>query len=53
MQMLDPLGVELARRWLAALALAPASERARIVKAVERQIAHDYNGGSSNNGKEP
>lgn len=35
-------GPELARRWLAALMLVPMSERAEVVRAVEREISRTY-----------
>lgn len=41
-ELLRPAGVELARRWLAALMLVDASERAAMVEMVERQIALLY-----------
>jgi len=37
-----PGSVELARRWVSALMLAPASEREAIVQAVEAQMVEDY-----------
>lgn len=37
-----PGGVELARRWLAALLLVPAAEREEVVKAVEAKIVAEY-----------
>lgn len=45
-ELLRPAGVELARRWLAALLLAPESERAAIVDEVEARIAGLYCGGA-------
>lgn len=37
-----PMGPELSRRWLAALALAPWSEREEIVESIERRMAELY-----------
>lgn len=44
------MGPELARRWLAALALVPEGERAAVVEAVERQIAAEYAGEGAGQG---
>jgi hypothetical protein len=41
-ELLKPGGVELARRWLAALLLVPAAEREEVVKAVETRIVAEY-----------
>jgi hypothetical protein len=41
-ELLKPGGVELARRWLAALLLVPAAEREVVVKAVEAKIVKEY-----------
>jgi hypothetical protein len=41
-ELLKPGGVELARRWLAALLLVPAAEREEVVKAVEAKIVKEY-----------
>lgn len=41
-ELLRPAGVELARRWLAALMLVDAAEREAMVAMVERQIAQLY-----------
>ncbi|MCC6677710.1 MAG: hypothetical protein IT436_11245 [Phycisphaerales bacterium] len=41
-ELLRPAGVELARRWLAALMLVDVSEREAMVAMVERQIAQLY-----------
>ena len=41
-ELLRPAGPELARRWLAALLLAPAAEREGIVEAVERRMTEEY-----------
>lgn len=38
-QLLKPATPELARRWLAALLLAPADQRPKIVEAVEAQLS--------------
>lgn len=41
-ELLKPAGPELARRWLAALVLAPVEERPAIVESVERRMAEMY-----------
>lgn len=41
-EVMKPMGPELARRWVAALTLVPESEREAVVEAVERQIASEY-----------
>lgn len=41
-ELLRPAGVELARRWLAALMLVDRDEREAMVEMVERQIAQLY-----------
>ncbi len=41
-ELLKPGGADLARRWVAALMLAPAEERERIVEAVEAKIVELY-----------
>jgi hypothetical protein len=41
-ELLRPGGVELARRWVAALLLAPPGEREGVVAAVEEQMARLY-----------
>jgi len=40
--LIDPVGAELSRRWLAALLLVPEGEREAVVEAVERRIALEY-----------
>lgn len=45
-------GVELGRRWLAALALVPPAERAAVVEAVERRIVQTYASGDTPVGRE-
>lgn len=40
--LLNPTGPELARRWVAALSLVPPAERERVVEAIERQITAEY-----------
>lgn len=49
-ELLRPCGVELARRWLAALLVAPAHEREAIVASVERRMTELYGHGR---GEEP
>lgn len=44
-ELLRPATPELARRWLAALLVVPAPERAGVVTAVERQIITTYDHG--------
>jgi len=41
-EVMKPMGPELARRWVAALMLVPDSEREAVVQAVEQQIASEY-----------
>lgn len=41
-ELLRPVGPELARRWLAALTLVDADEREAMVAMIERQIAEVY-----------
>lgn len=41
-ELLRPLGPELARRWLAALTLVPEAERPGVVRAIEAHIASIY-----------
>ena len=41
-EMMQPSGAELARRWLAALTVVPREERESVVSAVERQIIAEY-----------
>lgn len=41
-ELLRPLGPELARRWLAALTLVPEHERQDVVQAIEAHIASIY-----------
>ncbi|MEN0020082.1 MAG: hypothetical protein AAF747_04260 [Planctomycetota bacterium] len=41
-ELLRPIGPELARRWLASLALVPEAERAAIVAEVEKRIAETF-----------
>lgn len=41
-EVMKPMGPELARRWVAALTLVPHREREAVVEAVERQIASEY-----------
>jgi len=41
-EVMKPMGPELARRWVAALTLVPEHEREDVVRAVERQIASEY-----------
>ncbi len=41
-ELLQPVGPELARRWLAALLLVHRSEREAVVNAVERQLVRLY-----------
>lgn len=46
-ELLQPLGPELARRWLAALALVDRGEREAMVAMVERQVAEMYGEGAA------
>ncbi len=41
-ELLQPMGPELARRWLAALLLVPRGEREGFVAAIERRIVDTY-----------
>jgi len=41
-EILRPMGPELARRWLAALLLVPPDERQSVVDAIEEQIVREY-----------
>jgi hypothetical protein len=41
-EMMRPVGPDLGRRWLAALMLVPAAERAQVVASVEREIVAAY-----------
>lgn len=41
-ELLRPCGVELGRRWLAALSLVPEDRREEIVAAVEAQIVQEF-----------
>ncbi|MEZ6319340.1 MAG: hypothetical protein R3B49_11420 [Phycisphaerales bacterium] len=41
-ELLKPAGPELARRWVAALLVAPEEEREAIVEAVEARIYQEY-----------
>ncbi|MBL0920678.1 MAG: hypothetical protein IBJ10_00970 [Phycisphaerales bacterium] len=41
-ELLRPAGPTLARRWLAALLLAPESDRPAIVQSVEQRLAETY-----------
>jgi hypothetical protein len=43
-ELMRPVGPELARRWLAALTLVPEHDRPGVVEAVERQIVREYGG---------
>ncbi len=52
-ELLRPAGPELGRRWLAALLLAPASEREAVVEAVERRMSEEYGGGAALTLSEP
>lgn len=46
-ELLQPIGPELARRWLAALMLVDRGEREAMVSMIERQIAELYAGAAS------
>jgi hypothetical protein len=46
-ELLKPRSVELARRWVAALMLAPEDEREAIVEEVERRLVHEYRSGAA------
>ncbi|MFT5423966.1 MAG: hypothetical protein ACI89L_001758 [Phycisphaerales bacterium] len=41
-EVMKPMGPELARRWVAALTLVPEHEREAVVQAVEQQITAEY-----------
>jgi len=41
-ELLRPMGPQLARRWLAALLLVPEHEREALVEAIEEQIVREY-----------
>ncbi len=41
-ELLRPMGPQLARRWLAALLLVPEDERESLVEAIEEQIVREY-----------
>ena len=41
-ELLRPDNIELTRRWVAALMLAPESERSQIVSAVEKQLVEEF-----------
>lgn len=43
-ELLRGSGVELGRRWLAALLLVPEGERAAVVESVRRKIVEEYGG---------
>lgn len=44
-ELLKPAGPELARRWVAALLLAPPEERDAIVEAVEAKLFEEFGHG--------
>jgi hypothetical protein len=46
-ELLRPTGVELARRWLAALQIVPIDERESVVAAIEHAILQQYTGASA------
>lgn len=46
-ELLQPMGAELARRWVAGLLLVPRQERERVVDAVIGRIAEVYGSGTS------
>lgn len=46
LELLRPCGVELARRWVAALMLVPVDEREAVVSAIEARLAREYAGAS-------
>jgi len=52
-ELLRPAGIELARRWVAALVLVPESDRAAVVEAVERQITREFAGNGAGGGIDP
>lgn len=41
-ELMQPAGPDLARRWLAVLTLVPESEREAVVRTVERQIHAEF-----------
>lgn len=41
-ELLQPAGPELARRWLAALMLVPRDERESVIAAIESRLVHVY-----------
>ena len=41
-ELMRPMGPELARRWVAALTLVPEAERESVVESVERRIVEEY-----------
>lgn len=49
-ELLRPAGAELARRWLAALLIAPQDEREEIVEAIESRMVSVYGSGGSHDG---
>jgi hypothetical protein len=49
-ELLRPGGVELARRWVAALLLVPEGEREGVVAEVERRIVEVYDGRGATSG---
>jgi hypothetical protein len=44
LELLRPAGAELARRWMAALLMAPRDDREGIVEAIEQQMLREYHG---------
>ena len=40
--LMEPMGTELARRWVAALTIVPEAERESVVESVEKSIAREY-----------
>lgn len=49
-ELMRPMGPELARRWVAALTLVPEADRESVVDAVERQIVDEYAGSGGRGG---
>ncbi|MEO1534500.1 MAG: hypothetical protein AAFS11_02940 [Planctomycetota bacterium] len=47
-ELMQPAGPDLARRWLAVLTLVPESEREAVVRTVERQIHAEFAGDRQN-----
>ena len=41
-ELMKPMGVELSRRWVAALMLVPEDDREAVVEAIEEKIADQY-----------